>query len=46
MYSEQITKCRQEYDEQIQKLQLHIKELEDWKENHQGFIYFFFKTFS
>jgi hypothetical protein len=45
MYSEQITKCRQEYDEQIQKLQSHIKELEGWKENHQGFIYFPSKYF-
>ncbi|CAF4670489.1 unnamed protein product [Rotaria sp. Silwood1] len=35
MYSAQISKCRQEYDEQIHKLQLRIKELEDWNENHQ-----------
>jgi hypothetical protein len=36
MYSEQITKYRQEYDQQIQKLQSRIKELEEWNENHQG----------
>ncbi|CAF3204395.1 unnamed protein product, partial [Rotaria sp. Silwood2] len=35
MYSAQISKCRQEYDEQIHKLQLYIKELEDWNENQQ-----------
>ncbi|CAF0924059.1 unnamed protein product [Rotaria sordida] len=35
MYAGQISKCRQEYDEQIHKLQLRIKELEDWNENHQ-----------
>lgn len=41
MYSQQIIKCRQEYEEQLQKLQIRIKELEQLNENHQGFIYFF-----
>ncbi len=36
MYSEQISKYRLESDEQIQKLQLRIQELEEWNKNHQG----------
>lgn len=36
MYSAQLFKCRQEYDEHIQKLQLRIKELEEWNQNQQG----------
>jgi hypothetical protein len=41
MYSQQLSKSRQEYDEQIQKLQLRIKELEEWNENHQGLRFIF-----
>ena len=41
MYSQQLSKSRQEYDEQIQKLQLRIKELEEWNENHRGLRFIF-----
>ncbi len=34
-----------EYDEQIHKLQLRIKELEDWNEDYQGLLlHYSFKT--
>ena len=35
-YLTQLSKYRQEYDEEITKLQLHIKELEEANESHQG----------
>ncbi|CAF3483968.1 unnamed protein product [Rotaria socialis] len=35
MYAAQLSKCRQEYDEQILKLQLQLKELKDSNENHE-----------
>ena len=37
MYTEQISKHRQEYDAQIQKLQSRIQELEELNTNLQGF---------
>jgi prefoldin subunit 5 len=46
MYSEQITQCRQQYDEQIQKLQSRIKELEEWNTSHQGLMLLIYETFS
>jgi len=39
VYAEQIAACRQDYEQQINKLNKRIKELEDWNEDHhQGTI--------
>ena len=47
MYSEQIGKLRQEYEDQLQKLRSRIEELEQWNANQQGFSHenFFFIFF-
>lgn len=36
MFSEQLNKCRQEYEDQLQKLRSRIEELEQWNANQQG----------
>ncbi|UJR30030.1 hypothetical protein I4U23_017575 [Adineta vaga] len=35
LHAEQMAKSRRDYDEQIQKLQSRITELEEWNKNHQ-----------
>jgi len=36
MFSKQLNKCRQEYEDQLQKLRSRIEELEQWNANQQG----------
>ena len=38
VHAEQMSTCRRDYDEQIQKLQSRIAELEEWNKNHQGIV--------
>lgn len=37
MYAEQLSKCRLEYEDQLQKLRSRIQELEQWNANQQGY---------